>query len=136
MQCCLSYLLRKEWAPRSLCDLGDMVMKSSEIKAIVVYCTVPDTATGRKIAKVAVEEGLCACVNQLPGITSYYVCNSKLCEDAEELLIIKTRASHFEALKERITELHPYEIPEIVAMPVTNGSEAYMQWLGKALKPL
>ncbi len=101
---------------------------------MIVFCTVPDRETGRRIATALVEEGLCACVNQLPAVTSYYIYEGAFCEDAEELLIIKSLPSHFEALEGRIRELHPYDIPEIIAAKIEAGSDPYMKWLEGALK--
>lgn len=108
----------------------------SEVKAVIAYCTVPNVATGKKIAKTVVEEGLCACVNLIPGITSFFIYEGEFGEESEELLIIKTDVAHFSVLKERITQLHPYEVPEIIAAEVADGNEAYLKWLGDALKPL
>ena len=100
---------------------------------MIVYCTVPSAEVGTEIARALVEEGLCACVNRIPGVTSTYIYEGKLCEDAEELLIIKTFPSHFERLEVRIRELHPYDLPEIIATDITAGSEPYMRWLKNAL---
>ena len=101
---------------------------------MIVFCSVPDREAGRRIATALVEEGLCACVNRLPSVTSYYIYDGRFCEEPEELLIIKTLPSHFEALKQRILELHPYDIPEIIATEIEDAHDAYMQWLGAALK--
>lgn len=106
------------------------------MQPIIVYCTVPDTQTGKEIATAVVKEGLCSCVNQVPSVTSYYIYDDAFNEESEELLIIKTDISHFEQLKNRIMELHPYEVPEIIASDITKGSKPYLQWLGDALKPL
>jgi periplasmic divalent cation tolerance protein len=104
------------------------------VKPLLVYCTVPDKQTGKTIAKALVNEGLCACVNQLPAITSYYVYKGEFSEDSEELLLIKTDIEHFEALKARIDMLHPYDVPEIIATDITHGNTAYLEWLHTALR--
>ena len=101
---------------------------------MIVFCTVPSAEEGKRIATALVQEGLCACVNRIPSVTSYYIYEGAFCEDAEELLVIKTLPSHFERLEARIGELHPYDLPEIVATEITAGSSAYMEWLAKALK--
>jgi periplasmic divalent cation tolerance protein len=101
---------------------------------MIVYCTVPSHEAGKRIAWTLVEEGLCACVNQLPSVTSYYIYEGEFCEEPEELLIIKTLPPRFDALKRRILELHPYDVPEIIATEITAGHDAYMKWLGAALK--
>jgi len=100
---------------------------------MIVFCTVGSEEEGKRIARALVTERLCACVNQLPSVTSYYIYEGEFCEDGEELLIIKTLPSHFERLKERITELHSYEVPEIIATEINDGSGPYMKWLEHAL---
>ena len=101
---------------------------------LVVYCTVPDQNIGRLIAKTLVEEALCACVNQIPSVTSYYIYEGQFNEDSEELLIIKTDEQHFETLKERIESLHPYAVPEIIASSIEKGNSAYLEWLRESLR--
>ena len=96
---------------------------------IVTLCTVPDRESGERIARALVEERLAACVNLLPGVASFYRWEGKVEEASEALLVIKTAASRFEAVKARIKELHPSEVPEIIALPVTAGSANYLQWL-------
>ena len=108
----------------------------SNERAFVVYCTVPDKATGKKLAKAVVEEGLCACVNLVPGVTSFFIYEEQFCEESEELLIIKTDAKRYKTLEQRLFELHPYEVPEIIASEITDGSQPYMEWLRSSLKPL
>ena len=100
---------------------------------MIVYCTVPDETTAKSIARSIVEEGLCACVNQIPKIKSYYIYEEKFCEDDELLLLIKTAPSHFKALERRLKELHPYDVPEIIATPITEASAEYRSWMLKAL---
>lgn len=101
---------------------------------MIVFCTVSSKAEGETIARALVQEGLCACVNRIPSISSYYIYEGEFCEDAEELLIIKTLPSHYEQLETRIQELHSYDVPEIIAIEIKAGSEGYMQWLAGALK--
>lgn len=100
---------------------------------MIVFCTVPDEATAQSIARAIVEEGLCACVNQIPRIKSYYIYEEKFCEDDELLLLIKTASSHFKALEKRLNELHPYDVVEIIATPITEASTEYKSWLLKSL---
>ena len=101
---------------------------------IVTLCTVPDRKTGEKIARALVEERLAACVNVLPGVTSVYHWQGKMEEAAECLLVIKTGAQKFEAVKGRIKALHSYELPEVIAVPITAGSSEYLNWLTDSLK--
>jgi periplasmic divalent cation tolerance protein len=96
---------------------------------IVTFCTVPDREAGERIAAALVEERLAACVNLIPGLTSIYRWQGKVEKAAECLLVIKTTAARFEALKARIKALHPYETPEIIAVPITHGDNAYLNWL-------
>lgn len=103
---------------------------------MIVFCTVPNEQEARSISRVLVQEGLCACVNVIPHITSYYIYDDAFCEDQELLLMIKTDKTHFPALEQRISDLHSYDTPEIIATSIEAGSAPYMQWLQKALKPL
>ena len=103
---------------------------------MIVFCTVPDEGTGREIANIIVKEGLCACVNVIPKITSYYIYEDEFCEDDELLLLIKTASSHFKTLEQRIKELHPYDIPEIIATQISEASVEYRNWLLNSLSTL
>ena len=96
---------------------------------LVVLCTVPDAATGERIAHALVGERLAACANLVPGLVSIYRWQGKVERAAEQLLVIKTVGARFAALEDRIRALHPYSVPEIVALPVTAGSRAYLDWL-------
>ena len=101
--------------------------------AIVVLCSCADTDTATRLAEQLVQSHLAACVNILPGITSVYHWQGQLQKEAEVLLMIKTLSPRFDALKKALIELHPYEVPEIIALPVTNASEPYLQWMGQSL---
>jgi periplasmic divalent cation tolerance protein len=96
---------------------------------LLCYCTCPDAATGQALADALVGEGLAACVNRLPGISSTYRWQGKLVTDSEELLLIKTTETRFAALKQRLLALHPYELPELIAVPVAQGHPAYLDWV-------
>src|SRR4051794_17738499 len=98
-------------------------------KAILVLSTCPDTVTARRIARALVGEGLAACVSELPGVQSTYRWQTAVEEASEVLLLIKTRAENFDALTSRVRNLHPYEVPEVIAVPVTHGHAAYLNWL-------
>lgn len=104
------------------------------MKYIVVLITVPDFETGRKIAKVLVEEKLSACVNITKSeVNSIYYWKGNIEDDTENLLIIKTREDKFKDLVKRVKELHPYTVPEIIAMPIVLGSEDYLNWIDETL---
>ena len=100
---------------------------SEEVTLMLV--TAPDEETGRRIARALVEERLAACVNVLPGVRSVYRWKGAVEEASEVLLIAKTRADRSAALASRVRALHPYELPEVVALPVTDGSRAYLRWV-------
>jgi periplasmic divalent cation tolerance protein len=104
------------------------------MNAIVVLCTVPDTATGGRIADALVSERLAACVNRLPGIASTYRWKGAIQHDTECLLVIKTTRERFEPLRDRIAALHPYEVPEIIALAVEAGAAAYLDWVEAAMR--
>lgn len=91
--------------------------------------TVPDEQTGRRLARAFVEERLAACVNVGRALTSFYWWEGKLVEGGECLLIIKTRAALLDRLEARLKELHPYQVPEFIVLPIVAGSRDYLGWL-------
>lgn len=95
----------------------------------IVYVTCPDPETGETLAGKLVAEHLAACVNVVPGLRSVYRWQGKTEVDDEVLLLIKTAAARFDALRDRVLELHPDEVPEIVAAPVVQGLDTYLQWV-------
>jgi periplasmic divalent cation tolerance protein len=101
---------------------------------IVIFCTVPSKDAGSKIGNALVENKAAACVNIVPGLTSIYEWKGKLCNDEECLLIIKTRKGLFERIKKEIITLHPYELPEIISLQITDGLEPYLSWINENTK--
>lgn len=95
----------------------------------VVLVTAPDAETGAALGRALVAERLVACVNLVPGVRSIYRWEGRVEEDGEVLLVIKTRADRLAALRERVVALHPYDVPEVVALPVVGGSPAYLDWV-------
>lgn len=96
---------------------------------LVVYCTCPDQATAERIAETVVDERLAACVNLVPGLISIYRWQGQIQRDAEWLLIIKTCSTVYSLLEARLCELHPYEVPEIIALPIQAVLADYLDWI-------
>lgn len=101
--------------------------------ALVCYCSCPDSDLAHRLAALLVDEGLAACVNVLPGVSSVYRWQGAVETAAEVLLLIKTDAKHYPALESRLCAEHPYELPELIAVPVATGSSAYLAWLHASL---
>lgn len=97
--------------------------------AIEVHITVPSRTQAAAIARALVEERLAACVNLVGGVQSVYRWRDKVEENEEVLCLVKTRPELLQALTARVQELHPYEVPEILAFEVAEGSPAYLAWL-------
>ena len=96
---------------------------------VVVLVTVPDAETATQLAQTLLEERRVACVNRIRGVASLFRWEGRVEEAQEELLILKARRTAFPALSARVVELHPYEVPEVLALPVVAGSEPYLRWL-------
>lgn len=99
----------------------------------IILCTCPNGETADAIASALVARQLAACVNIVPGLRSVYVWQGEVQHDSEQLLLIKTRSDRFTALEQAILELHPYELPEIVAVPITAGLDPYLGWIDDTL---
>ena len=97
--------------------------------AVLVLTTLPNADAASELAKTVVNEKLAACANLFPAVRSVYRWQAKLQDENEVLVLLKTRQEHFERLKSRILELHPYEVPEVLAIPVEQGYQAYLDWL-------
>jgi periplasmic divalent cation tolerance protein len=97
--------------------------------ALVVLCTVPDEPTAERLARGIVEARLAACVNVLGGVRSFYRWKGAIQDDRELQLVIKTRRARFEALATWLAREHPYEVPEVLALPVVVGASSYLRWL-------
>lgn len=100
--------------------------------AVVVFCTAPPAAA-EGLARALVEARLCACVNVLPGVRSVFRWQGAVDTADEALLVAKTTRAVVPALTERIRQLHPYEVPEVLALPVAAGLPAYLAWLGESV---
>ncbi|HEY7923562.1 MAG TPA: divalent-cation tolerance protein CutA [Vicinamibacteria bacterium] len=100
---------------------------------VVALSTVGSAEEADQLARALVERRLAACVNVVPGVVSHYRWQGELQRDEERLLVIKTRVERIEALRDALRELHPYELPELVAFEITAGSEAYLKWLDEGV---
>lgn len=99
----------------------------TEVRTVLV--TVPDAAAGEALGRALVEERLAACANVLPGVASVYRWQGEVRRDDEALVILKTTAEGLENLRERVVALHPYEVPEVLALPVVGGHGPYLRWV-------
>ncbi|HUR33411.1 MAG TPA: divalent-cation tolerance protein CutA [Vicinamibacterales bacterium] len=96
---------------------------------VLVLTTVPSAEVGEAIARALVDRALAACVNVLPPMTSIYRWKGEVHRDAECQVIVKTVGARVDAVQERITELHPYDLPEFLVVPVEGGDPAYLAWV-------
>jgi len=108
-------------------------MNSGNPDALLVLTSCPDDATAERIARDLVEGGFAACVSRVPGLRSTYRWQGRVEDEPEVLLLIKTVATRFQELEMRLKSLHPYEVPEIIAVPIAKGSSDYLSWLRTAL---
>lgn len=97
--------------------------------AIIIYCTVPDKRVAKEIAKYIIKHHLAACVSAVDRVESVFSWDGEIEKEKEVMLMIKTLRPNFEKIKVLITELHPYNVPEIIAVPIVDCSKEYLQWL-------
>lgn len=97
----------------------------------VIYCTTSSKEEAITISKYLVKEKIIACCNILPNITSVYEWKNELCIDEEYLLVMKTKAVLYKKVEEEIKKLHKYETPEIICIPIVEGSKEYLNWIGQ-----
>lgn len=103
----------------------------------VGLCTVPDFESALRLARTLVEERLAACVNVIPRVTSVYRWEGAVQENDEVLLVIKTAASvDLEKMKDRLLTVHPYDVPELLLLPVSYGLEKYVDWIAQSVQPV
>lgn len=103
-------------------------------KYILVLTTVPNKEVGRNIAKTLVEDRLAACVTISAACESHYWWQGKICEEPEYILFVKTKDILLRELKEKILKLHPYQVPEVIALPILRGHSKYLDWIDKETK--
>ena len=104
---------------------------AADFHAVIVLTTLGVDTDASALARTLVEERLAACVNVLAPMTSTYRWKETIEQDREQQLVIKTTAARVPALEARLRDLHPYELPEFLVLPVTTGSEAYLRWVGE-----
>lgn len=99
------------------------------MSVIVVFSTFPSEDKAADITRTLVSEGLAACANLVPQVRSIYRWQGELCDERETLAILKTTRERFDALRDRLVALHPYEVPEVIALPVEAGHPPYLDWV-------
>lgn len=104
-------------------------------RILVVFCTCPDEKVARELARRLVEQKLAACVNILPEIRSIYRWQGAVSDDGESLMVIKTSRSAWGRLENWLSRNHPYDLPELIAMPVDKGLPAYLEWVVQESEP-
>lgn len=102
---------------------------------LLVLCSCPDETTARRLAHEIVESKAAACVNIVPGLNSIYIWKDKLEDTKELLLFIKTTSAAFKTLEKIILNLHPYQCPEIIGLPIETGNGGYLEWLEQNVLP-
>ena len=106
-------------------------MNPSEPNVIIAFSTIDTEKEAKKIARILVESHLVACVNIIPKAISIYEWKKKICEEEEFLLVLKTTVDRLEELKVTLAEIHPYEVPELTAVPVADGLPDYLLWVAQ-----
>lgn len=101
---------------------------------VIVLTTLPEGADATAIAEALVEARVAACVNLLPIMESVYRWQGTIERDRERQMVIKTSRLQIDALWQRLRDLHPYEVPEFVVLPIVDGSEPYLQWIGESTR--
>lgn len=105
----------------------------ADTQAQLLLCNCPNNETASKIAHLLVEQKLAACVNCLPGVRSVYQWNNTIEEASEVMLLIKTTTARYKKVEQTIVTAHPYEVPEVIAVDISNGLPAYLQWIGASV---
>ncbi len=110
-------------------------MSDGEESFAIVLTTAGSDEEAERIASALVERRLAACVNVVPGVVSFYRWDGAVKRDTERLLIAKTSTERFDAVRDAIVELHSYDVPEVVMIPIRDGSAAYLDWIADGVRP-
>lgn len=102
-------------------------------KYIVVFVTAGSVEESEKISKMLIEEKLAACINSVPHVQSSFLWKKKVCVEEEVLLIIKSHIDLLDEIIHHIKDIHSYEVPEIIALPIIGGSDDYLEWIQESL---
>lgn len=102
---------------------------------IVLFVTASSLEEARKIGLTLVEEQVVACANIIPQLQSIFHWQGKICQEEEVLILLKTQNHLFDRIKQRIQELHSYQVPEIIALPIQQGLEPYLSWISTETLP-
>ena len=102
---------------------------------VVALVTAPDAEAAERLASALVEERLAACANVVPGVVSIFRWDGKVQREDEVLIVLKTTAEALPRLTPRVAELHPYDVPEVLALPVSGGLDAYLSWVTAEVGP-
>lgn len=102
--------------------------------SLLVITTLPDSEAGERLATKLVKNRLAACVNITPQVTSIYEWDGKMQRGSEVMLVIKTRVTRYAEVEQAITDDHPYELPEVIALPITAGLSEYLNWIDSCTK--
>lgn len=109
-------------------------MAGSADDLVEIRVAVPDRDTALRLARLLVDEGLAACVQVVPGVTSVYLWDGAVHEDPEQLLLIKSTTGRFAPIRDRISAEHPYDTPEVMAVPVSVAETRYASWVREAVR--
>lgn len=109
-------------------------MSQAGPELIVALCTAPNQDVAVRLSKMAVEKRLAACVTLVPGVSSLFEWEGKIQAEDEILLLLKTRADLFEPLREALAAAHPYQVPEVIALPASACHAPYQEWVGQVTR--
>nr|4E98_A Chain A, CutA1 divalent ion tolerance protein [Cryptosporidium parvum Iowa II]4E98_B Chain B, CutA1 divalent ion tolerance protein [Cryptosporidium parvum Iowa II]4E98_C Chain C, CutA1 divalent ion tolerance protein [Cryptosporidium parvum Iowa II] len=113
---------------------SNMTETKIESNIILIYISAPNQDEATSIAKTLVDEELCACVSIIPSVRSIYKFKGQVHDENEVMLLVKTTSQLFTTLKEKVTEIHSYELPEIIATKVVYGNENYINWVNQTVR--